>query len=108
MDFLNEYLKAKRFILYKPLEKLGHLNSKTLNRLQTALQEHDFVTQYKKGSNMLADYLSRLPGAKDSIASIDAFDLFQADLYNLQMQDDDLQMLQTFMTKNEWPPNLPK
>jgi Integrase zinc binding domain len=24
------------------------------------------------------------------------------------MQDDDLQMLQTFMTKNEWPPNLPK
>ncbi len=24
------------------------------------------------------------------------------------MQDDDLQMLQTFMTKNEWPPNLSK
>jgi hypothetical protein len=24
------------------------------------------------------------------------------------MFDDDLQMLQTFMTRNEWPPNLPK
>jgi hypothetical protein len=63
MDFFNEYLKGKRFILYtnhKTLEKLGHLHSKTLNRLQTALLEHDFVIQYKKGSNMPADYLSRL------------------------------------------------
>jgi len=34
MDFFNKYLKGKRFILYtdhKPLEKLGHLHSKTLN-----------------------------------------------------------------------------
>jgi RNase H-like domain found in reverse transcriptase len=111
MDFFNEYLRGKQFILYtdhKPLEKLGHLHSKMLNRLQTALLEHDFVIQYKKGSNMPADYLSRLPGAIEAIASIAAFDPFQSDLYELQMQDDDLQILQTFMTKNEWPPNLPK
>ncbi len=91
MDFFNEYLKGERFILYtdhKPLEKLGHLHSKTMNRLQTALLEHNFVIQYKKGSNMPADYLSRLPGAKDNIASISAFDPFQTDLYDLQMQDD--------------------
>jgi RNase H-like domain found in reverse transcriptase len=40
MDFFNKYLKGKRFILYtdhKPLEKLGHLHSKMLNRLQKAL-----------------------------------------------------------------------
>ena len=58
MDFFNEYLKGKKFILYtdhKPLEKLGHLHNKTMNRLQTALLEHDFVIQYKKGSNMPAD-----------------------------------------------------
>ncbi len=51
MDFFNEYLRGKQFILYtdhKPLEKLGHLHSKMLNRLQTALLEHDFVIQYKK------------------------------------------------------------
>jgi len=33
MDFFNEYLKGKLFILYtdhKPLEKLGHLHSKTI------------------------------------------------------------------------------
>ena len=45
---------------------------------------------------------------KETITIIFAFDPFQADLFVLQMQDDDLQMLQTFMTKNEWPPNLPK
>ncbi len=90
MDFFNDYLKGKRFILYtdhKPLEKLGHLHSKTMNRLQTALLEHNFVIQYNKGSNMPADYLSRLPGAKENIASISAFDPFQTDLYDLWMQD---------------------
>jgi hypothetical protein len=57
---------------------------------------------------MPSDYLSRLPGAKEIIASISAFGPFQVDLCNLQMQDDSLQMLQAFMTKNEWPPTLPK
>jgi hypothetical protein len=66
MDFFNEYLKRKQFILYtdhKPLEKLGHLHNKTLNRLQLALFEHYCVIQYKKGSNMPADYLSQLPAS---------------------------------------------
>jgi hypothetical protein len=61
--FLNEYLGGKQFILYtdhRPLEKLGHLHNKTLNRLQSAPLEHDFIIQYKKGSNMPVDYLSRL------------------------------------------------
>ncbi len=105
MDFFNEYLKGKRFILYtdhKPLEKLGHLHSKTMNRLQTALLEHDFVIQYKKGSNMPVDYLSRLPGAKEN------FDPFQADLYDLQMQDNILQGVQTFRNTNQWPQTIPK
>jgi len=63
MDIFNEYLKGKKFILYtdhKPLEKMGHLHTKTMNRLQAALLEHDFVIQYKKGKVMPADYLSRL------------------------------------------------
>jgi hypothetical protein len=106
MDFFNEYIKGKQFILYtdhKPLEKLGHLHSKMLNRLQTALLQHDFVMQHRDPT-----CLSRLPGAKDSIPSITAFNPFQADFYHLQMKDDDLQMLQTFMIKNKWPPNLLK
>ena len=39
---------------------MGHLHTKTMNRLQSALLEHDFVIQYKKGEIMPADYLSRL------------------------------------------------
>ncbi len=61
MDDFNEYLKGKKFILYmdhKPIEKLGQLHSKTMNRFQMALLEHDFIFQYKKGSDMPADYLS--------------------------------------------------
>jgi hypothetical protein len=57
---------------------------------------------------MPADYLSRLLGAKDAVASINAFDPFQANLYNLQLDDETLQMLQNFRSKNEWPPHLSK
>jgi len=67
MDVFDEYLKGKQFILFtdhKPLEKIGHLNTKTMNRLQAALLEHHFAIQYKKGEIMLADYLSRLPPHK--------------------------------------------
>jgi RNase H-like domain found in reverse transcriptase len=69
MDHFNKYIKGKKFILYmdhKPLEKLGHLHSQTMNRFQMALLEHDFIIQYKKGSNMPADYLSRLPAISDA------------------------------------------
>jgi hypothetical protein len=45
---------------------------------------------------MPVDYLSRLPGAKDNIASISAFDPFQNNLYDLQMKDHILQGIQTF------------
>jgi hypothetical protein len=61
MDHFNKYLKGKKFIVYtdhKPLDKLWHLHSNTMNRFQTA-QEDDFVIQYKKG--LPADYLSQLP-----------------------------------------------
>jgi hypothetical protein len=47
MDRFNEYLKGKKFILYtdhKPLEKLGHLHSKTMNHFQTALLGCDGTT----------------------------------------------------------------
>jgi hypothetical protein len=40
---------------------------------------------------MPAEYLSRLPGTKENITSVSAFDPFQVDLYKLQMQDKILQ-----------------
>ena len=47
----------KRFIVYtyhKPLKSMG-----TLNRLTLAMLDLDFEVRYKKGSEMLADFLSR-------------------------------------------------
>jgi hypothetical protein len=89
MDHFNKYLKGKTFILYmdhKPLEKLGHLHIKTMNRFQTALLEHDFIIQYKKVSDMPADYLSRLPATTNK-PIIAAFDPFKTNLAELQREE---------------------
>ncbi len=57
-----------------------------MNRLQAALLEHDFVIQYKKGEIMPADYLSRLPSARNETVNevTEGFDPFQPDLHELQ------------------------
>ncbi len=110
MDHFNEYLKGKKFILYtnhKPLEKLGHLHSKTMNQFQTALLEHDFIIQYKKGSDMPADYLSRL-SATTSEPVIAAFDPFQTDLAELQREEPFAQNMLYFGKHNRWPDHLSK
>ncbi len=105
MDHFNEYLKGKKFILYtdhKPLEKLGHLHSKTMNRFQTALLEHDFVIQYKKGSDMPADYLSRLPASSNE-PIIAAFDPFQTNLPELQREEPYILNIHHFHKNRQWP-----
>ncbi len=108
MDHFDEYLKGKKFILntdHKPLEKLGHLHSKTMNRFQTALLEHDFIIQYKKGSDMPADYLSRLP-ANDANLVIASFDPFQAGLGDLQKEEDFARNIKLFCQTKQWPAHL--
>jgi hypothetical protein len=113
MDVFNEYLKGKKFILYtdhKPLEKMGHLHTKTMNRLQAALLKHDFVIQYKKGEIMPADYLSRLPSANpNTIAEVtQCFDPFQPDLIDLQKADTDLQRMNYFRVNGKWQEDVSK
>jgi hypothetical protein len=115
MENFNQYLTGKQFILFtdqKPLEKLDHLHTKTLNRLQAALLEHDFVVQYKKGTNMPADYLSRLPplpvSPVDNNTIVAAFDPFQHNLPQLQVQDLDLQDIFQFLKTGNWQPHLLK
>ena len=82
MGLYDNYLRGKHFTLFsdhRPLEKLGKVHTKTLNRLQQAMNEYDFEIKYKKGSEMPADFLSR-----NVLCEID---LFQPDLPNLQKQD---------------------
>jgi hypothetical protein len=69
MDHFHVYLKGNHFTLmtdHKPLETMGTIHTKTLNRLQEAMNtEYSFSIVYKKGAEMPADFLSR--NAIDSI-----------------------------------------
>ncbi|MBM3428406.1 MAG: DDE-type integrase/transposase/recombinase, partial [Bacteroidetes bacterium] len=62
MDHFDNYLRGKHFTLFtdhKPLEKLGKVHTKTLNRLQQAMMDYSFEVKHKAGKEMPADYLSR-------------------------------------------------
>lgn len=62
MEHFSTYLRGRHFTLFtdhKPLEKLGKVHTKTLNRLQEAMNSYDFEICYKKGEEMPADFLSR-------------------------------------------------
>ena len=62
MEYYQEHLRGRRFIVYldhKPLESMGTLHTKTLNRLTLAMLDFDFEIRYKKGLETPADFLSR-------------------------------------------------
>jgi hypothetical protein len=55
MDNFHEYLDGSQFTVYKdlvPEPSLGTTQHKTLNRLQTAMSEHDFEIRDKQKSNL--------------------------------------------------------
>jgi hypothetical protein len=59
MEYYQEQLRGRGFILYtdhNPLKTLETLHTKTMNRQQLAMMDFDFVIQYKKGSEMQADF----------------------------------------------------
>jgi hypothetical protein len=72
-----------------------------------ALLEHDFIIQYKKGSNMPADYLSRLPATANEPVMA-ALDPFQTDLAELQREEPFAQNMLYFAKHNLWPDHLCK
>jgi hypothetical protein len=80
---------------YRPLEKLGKVHTKMLNRLQEVMNTYDFNIIYKKGSEMPANYLSR-----NIISAIlwDASTLAQA-----QNADPLLRALKNFLLNKELP-----
>ncbi len=62
VDHFSTYLRGRKFTLvtdHRPLEKLGKVHTKMLNRLQEIMNTYNFDIVYKKGSEMPADYLSR-------------------------------------------------
>jgi len=98
MEYFNNYLRGKPFTLYtdhKPLEKLSHLHTKTMNRLQENMLTNDFQIHYKKGATLPADFLSRdfVNGLNDVIHSIEPFG---PDLQELQKMDKHLAKINAF------------
>ena len=65
IETFSVYLVGRRFTLFtdhRPLESMGTIHKRTLNRLQQTLLEFDFEVKYKKGEeNVVADALSRNP-----------------------------------------------
>ncbi len=98
MQHFATYLRGRKFTLYtdhRPLEKLGKVHTKTLNRLQEAMNTFDFEIIYKKGSEMLADYLSR---NLFSAISWNSDELLQA-----QAADPLIKALKSFLLNKELP-----
>ena len=83
MNHFDVYLRGKHFTLFtdhRPLEKLGKVHTKTLNRLQEAMNTYDFTIVYKKGKEMPADFLSR--------NVLNSIDIFTPDLPQMQAKDE--------------------
>ena len=98
IDHFETHLRGRKFVVYsdhRPLEKLSVVHTKTLNRLQQKMNEFDFVIQYKKGSEMPADFLSR-----NVLAEID---IFTADLPDLQKNDEFADAVIKFLQLRQLP-----
>jgi hypothetical protein len=98
MEYFSTYLRGRKFTLYtdhRPLEKLGKVHTKTLNRLQEAMNTFDFEIIYKKGSEMPADYLSR--------NLISAISWNSEELLQAQAADPLIKALKSFLLNKELP-----
>jgi hypothetical protein len=100
MDHFSTYLRGRHFTLFtdhKPLEKLGKVHTKTLNRLQEAMNQFDFEIIYKKGSEMPADFLSR-----NVVASVS---LSNEQLVQQQDLDPFIKVIKAFLLNRQLPSN---
>jgi hypothetical protein len=84
LDHLDTCLRGRRqFIVFtdhKPLETQSKHQDKPINRLTEAFLKYNFVIQYKKGSEMPTDFLSR--------NAIDALGIF-SDNWKLKQELDE-------------------
>ena len=105
MEFYQEYLRGKEFIVYsdhKPLEKLNHLHTKTMNRLQLLMLDYNFIIKYHKGEEMPADFLSR------SVINELSQQPFERDLFTAQKLDPDVQMIAKYLNQGKFDHLLPQ
>ena len=100
MDHFSTYLRGRHFTLFtdhKPLEKLGKVHTKTLNRLQETMNQYDFEIIYKKGSEMPADFLSR--------NIVESISLTNEQLIQQQDLDPFIKIIKAFLLNRQLPSN---
>jgi len=100
METFEVHLKGRHFKLFtdhKPLEKLGKVHTKTLNRLQQMMNLFSFEVIYKKGDEMPADFLSR--------NAIDAINFDLSTYAREQNKDDLLRSLRLYLLNKVLPEN---
>ena len=96
MEHFGTHLKGRHFTLFtdhKPLEKLGKVHTKTLNRLQEIMNVYDFEIVYIKGKDIPADFLSR--------NAVDAINLDNSALAQEQQKDEVLCALRKYLLHRE-------
>ena len=106
MKHFDVYLRGRHFTLYtdhRPLEKLGKVHTKTLNRLQEAMNEFDFTIVYKKGSEMPADFLSRNINAVEIINEISESEIAHPELMKEQNADPFCSAVLNFIKRKQLP-----
>ncbi len=100
METFEVHLKGRHFKLFtdhKPLEKLGKVHTKTLNRLQQMMNLFSFEVIYKKGDEMPADFLSR--------NAVDAINFDLSTYAREQNKDDILRHLRLYLLNKVLPEN---
>ena len=100
MEHFGNHLKGRHFTLFtdhKPLEKLGKVHTKTLNRLQEIMNVYDFEIVYIKGKEIPADFLSR--------NAVDAINLDNTSLAQEQQKDEILAALRKYLLHRELSPD---
>ena len=99
MEHFDTFLRGQHFTWFtdhKPLEKLGKVHTKMLNRAQEAMLTYDFENKYHKGSKMPADFLSR--------NAVSAISYNGVDLATKQQEDPKLKALRDILLHGQIPP----
>jgi hypothetical protein len=100
METFEVHLRGRHFKLFtdhKPLEKLGKVHTKTLNRLQQMMNLFSFEIIYKKGDEMPADFLSR--------NAVDAINFDLTSFAQEQNKDEILRNLRLYLLNKVLPEN---
>jgi hypothetical protein len=112
IEHYTHHLRGVHFYLHtdhKPLEKLGRIHVKTLNRLKEIMLEYDFDIRFKPGTqNGAADYLSRNASHKHQLAEdiVASINLSMTNIKELQDGDPTIASWKSFREVREDHGNL--